>query len=148
MNVHEKWKDTARLFLNYLNQNDGTESEGPATTVGRQIRNCTDLLGFALEREEWDKVELYKEKLCQFHKIFPFCVVDLFDRIQFSAPRMYYDLMMELLKGMNFTMYASDNPDHDALESVPIFMACVGAEIQLHQSESFDEYIEIGKSDH
>ena len=145
MNVHEKWKDTARLFLNYLNQNDGTESEGPATTVGRQIRNCTDLLGFALEREEWDKVELYKEKLCQFHKVYTFCVVDLFDRIQFSAPRKYYDLMIELLERMDVTMQASNNVAHDALESVPIFLACVGAEIKLHQSESFDRFIGIGK---
>ena len=114
-------------------------------SAGRQFMNILYLLEFALERDDCDKVEIYKEKMCQFEEIFPSYIVDTFNCLQYAAPRKYYDLMMELLERMNFTMQASSNVADDALESVPIFLACVGAEIKLHQPESFDRFIAIGE---
>ena len=95
-------------------------------SVGRQVMNIIYLLGFALERDDWDKVEIYKEKMCQFEEIFPSYIVDTFNCLQYAAPRKYYDLMIELLERMDVTMQASNNVAHDALESVTIFLVCVG----------------------
>ena len=127
-----------------MNENGGEEIEGPATTVGRQIRNCIDLLGFAIEREEAEKINIYKEKLCEFSKFFPLSMVELFDRIQYVLPREYYALIMEFLQRINVQFSVSNLPDDDALESVPICLACIGAEIQQHQPENFDTFVDIG----
>ena len=126
-----------------MNEN-GEEIKAPGTTLGRQIRNCIDLLGFAIEREEAEKINVYKEKLCEFPKIFPFSMVELFDRIQYVLPREYYALIMEFLRRINVQFSVSTLPHDDPLESVPIFLACIGAEIQQHQPENFDNFIDIG----
>ena len=104
-----------------------------------------DLLGFALERDEWDNVEIYKEKLCQPPRMGSQYVVRIFNCIQFAAPRKYDNLMIELLERIHCKFHISYNPADDALESVPPFLTCLGAEIQLHQPEIFDRFITIGK---
>ena len=91
-------------------------------------------------------MEEYKNKLLGFDKIISFCAVDLFRKMQFSVPREHYGLMMEMLKRMKLQLRASADPSDDALESVPIFLTCIGADIQLNKSECFDDFIDIGKT--
>jgi len=53
---------------------------------------------------------------------------------------------MELLKKMNVQFRVSGLAEDNALDSVPIFIACIGAEIHDYQLDSYEEYLDIGKT--
>lgn len=145
MSVQDKWKDTSKLFLHYLND-VGTGTEEHYTSSGRQLRNCIDLLAFAIERQEDDKRDVFKNKLIDFGRIWPLSAVELFERFQFVDRRDYFDLMLEVLNKVSVTFYVmTDQPDN-ALESVPIFLACMGAQIEQNSPEKYNDYLDTGRA--
>ena len=98
-----------------------------------------------------DKIQIYKTKLFTFGITWQLPIVELFERFQYVAPGTYYKLMFEILKKVDKTakyyklrFYVTRGPVDDALESVPIYLACMGAEIQKYEPELFKEFLDIG----
>lgn len=74
--------------------------------------------------------------------MWPLSINELFVRFQFVDRRGYFDLMMEVLNSVNVTFYVmTDQPD-DALESVPIYLACMGAQIERNSPELYNDYLD------
>ena len=134
-----------------MKNTEGYSTEKHRTSPGRKVRNCIDLLSFALENDDTDKIQIYKAKLFTFGITWPLPIVELFERFQFVAEGRYYTLMFEILKKVDKTagpdklrFYVKRGPVEDALESVPIYLVCMGAQIQRNEPELFNQFLDIG----
>ena len=135
------------MFLNFLDESCGISREEYKTPKGRMIRNQIDLLSFALERNDDEKVKFYTAELCEIGEMHPVGIVVLFERCQYAhsmCTRKYYKLILHIMNNVEVKFQAEiDNTD--PLESVPMFLACIGAEIQRAEPELYEEFIHIGR---
>ena len=83
--MDEKFKDTAKLFLNYLDPAAGITKEISYASRGPKLRNRIDLLCFAMKRGDSEKIKIQKQKIVEL-KCHPISVVELFVRLQNLAP--------------------------------------------------------------
>jgi len=146
--VDPKWIDTSRMFLNYFDQSSGIEEEQSANAKpSRQIRNRVDLLMFSLENGNDEKVHLYKEKLFEFVKrrgvkFCPMHLTECFDRFQFVCPKGFYRLFIDIMKKTKVKLSISDNSKIASIDRIPIYIACVGAEITKYEPDILEEYLD------
>ena len=138
------------MFLSYFDQSSGIEEEqSESVKFSRQIRNRIDLLMFSHENENDEKIHFYKEKLYEFTTrpgvyFSPMHLNECFDRFQFVCPKGFYRLFVDIMKKTKVKFAISDISKAEALDRIPIYIACVGAEITKYEPDLLEEYINTG----
>ena len=141
------------MFLNYFDLDSGIpEEESETVNSSRQVRNRIDLLVFAIEKRDSQKVDFYKEKLYEFVRrssvyFRPMHLEECFHRFQFvysSLPENYYRLFIDIMRKTKFKFSIRDDRRYGLLDTVPIYIACVGAQISKYEPDLLDEYLDTG----
>jgi len=146
LDVDPKWIDISRMFLNYFDVNSGIqEEESENVRMSRQIRNRIDLLMFAVENGNNEQVDFYKEKLYDFVQrpgmfFRPLHLNECFDRFQYVCPKGFYRLFIDIMKRTN-VKFCISGFDTEPLDKVPIYLACVGAEITKYEPDLLEQYL-------